>query len=105
MGIRFLCFALDRVDLTGSAGKMAMNVINSVAQFEWDLLIGRTQAGTARVRVQGKRPGRPASLTPDKRRNARNRIENGERISSIVSETKTSRQTIMCVRDHGLDQG
>jgi hypothetical protein len=39
IGIRVHCLALGGVDLTSSAGKMTMGVINSVAQFERDLLI------------------------------------------------------------------
>ena len=54
MGIRDHCLALGGTDLTSSAGRMTMNVINSVAQFERDLLIERTQAGMARSRAHGK---------------------------------------------------
>lgn len=42
MGIRIHCLALSGVDLTSSAGKVKMHVINAVAQFERDLLIDRT---------------------------------------------------------------
>ncbi len=101
MGIRVYCLALGGADLTSSAGRMTMNVINSVAQFERELLIERTQAGMARARAQGKKPGRPAALTPDQRQDVRDRIENGETISAIAREMKTSRQTIMRVRDQG----
>jgi putative DNA-invertase from lambdoid prophage Rac len=48
MGIKVHCLALGGVDLTSSAGKMTMGVINSVAQFERNLLIERTQSGLAR---------------------------------------------------------
>ncbi|MDE2759221.1 MAG: recombinase family protein [Paracoccaceae bacterium] len=54
MGIRVHCLALGGVDLTSSAGKMTMNVINAVAQFERSLLVERTQAGMARARAKGK---------------------------------------------------
>ena len=101
MGIRVHCLALGGADLTSSAGRMTMNVINSVAQFERDLLIERTHAGMVRARAQGKKPGRPAALTPDQRQAARDRIENGETISAIAREMKTSRQTIMRTRDQG----
>ena len=39
MGIRVHCLAPGGVDLTSSAGKMTINVINTVARFERDLLI------------------------------------------------------------------
>ena len=105
MGIRLHCLSLGGTDLTSSAGRMTMNVINSVAQFERNPLIERTQAGTARARAQEKRPGRPAVLTPDQRQVARNRIRNGETIPAILREMKTSRQTIMRVRDQGWSCG
>ena len=100
MGIRVHCLALGGVDLTSSAGKMTMNVINAVAQFERDLLIERTQAGLARAKAQGKALGRPAVLSEDQQRIVREKIENGETISAIARQFSTSRQTIMRVRDH-----
>jgi len=57
-GIRVHCLALGGVDLTSSAGKMTMQVIAAVAEFERDLLIERTQAGIIRAKAAGKRLGR-----------------------------------------------
>lgn len=99
MGIRVHCLALGGVDLTSSAGKMTMNVINAVAQFERDLLIERTQAGLARAKAEGKQLGRPAALSEDQQRIVREKLENGETISAIARHFGTSRQTIMRVRD------
>ena len=45
------------VDLTSSTGKLTMNVINAVAEFERDLLIERTQAGLSRAKAEGKTLG------------------------------------------------
>ncbi|MBK3916377.1 recombinase family protein [Pseudomonas stutzeri] len=47
-GIRVHCLALGGVDLTSAAGKMTMQVLGAVAEFERDLLIERTQAGCKR---------------------------------------------------------
>ena len=98
-GIRVHCLALGGVDLTSSAGKMTMNVINAVAQFERDLLIERTQAGLARAKAQGKQLGRPPALSSDQKQVVRNLIESGEPISAIARQMNTSRQTIMRIRD------
>lgn len=98
-GVRVHCLALGGVDLTSFAGKMTMNVINAVAQFERDLLSERTQAGLARAKAQGKPLGRPQALSSDQQQAVRVKIENGEAISAIACEFKTSRQTIMRVRD------
>jgi len=62
-GIKVHCLALGGVDLTSSAGKLTMGVINAVAQFERDLLVERTQSGLARARSQGKRLERPSILS------------------------------------------
>lgn len=99
LGIRVHCLALGGVDLTSSAGKLTMGVINAVAQFERDLLIERTQSGLARAKAQGKLLGRPAALTVDQQAQVRARIEQGETVSAIARDMGTSRQTIMRARD------
>ena len=50
LGVRVHCLALGGVDLASSTGKLTMNVINAVAEFERDLLVERTQAGLSRAR-------------------------------------------------------
>lgn len=99
LGIRVHCLALGGVDLTSSAGKLTMGVINAVAQFERDLLIERTQSGLARAKEQGKPLGRPAALTADQQAQVRERIAKGETVSAIARDMGTSRQTIMRARD------
>ena len=99
LGIRVHCLALGGVDLTSSAGKLTMGVINAVAQFERDLLIERTQSGLARAKAQGKPLGRPAALTADQQEHVRERIAAGETVSAIARDMGTSRQTIMRARD------
>lgn len=99
MGIRVHCLALGGVDLTSSAGKLTMGVINAVAQFERDLLIERTQSGLARAKAQGKPLGRPAALTSEQQAQVRGRIAKGETVSAIARDLGTSRQTIMRARD------
>jgi putative DNA-invertase from lambdoid prophage Rac len=58
-GVRVHCLALGGVDLTSAAGKMTMQVLGAVAEFERDLLIERTQQGLKRAKAEGKRLGRP----------------------------------------------
>ena len=66
LGVRVHCLALGGVDLTSAAGKMTMQVISAVAEFERDLLIERTQSGLARAKAQGKKLGRPAAVETQK---------------------------------------
>jgi putative DNA-invertase from lambdoid prophage Rac len=98
-GVRIHCLALGGVDLTSSTGKLTMNVINAGAEFERDLLIERTQAGLSRANAEGKTLGRPPSLTDDLHREVERRLREGVPVSALAREFKTSRQTIMRVRD------
>src|SRR3954454_1732771 len=98
-GVRVHCLALGGVDLTSSTGKLTMNVVNAVAEFERDLLIERTQAGLSRAKAEGKTLGRPPSLTDDQRKAVQRRLEKGATVSALAREFKTSRQTILRVRD------
>ena len=99
VGVRVHCLALGGVDLASSTGKLTMSVINAVAEFERDLLIERTQAGLRRARAEGKRLGRPASLTAEQRRGVLRRLGEGAAVSAVAREFETSRQTILRVRD------
>ena len=63
--IRLHCLAPCGVDLTSPAGKMTMQVISAVTEFERDLLIERTHAGFARAKTSGKRFGRPSALNDE----------------------------------------
>jgi putative DNA-invertase from lambdoid prophage Rac len=76
-----------------------MGVINAVAEFERDLLIERTQVGLARARAEGKAIGRPASLTPERRREAERLLRDGRGASAIARELKVSRATIRRVHE------
>lgn len=96
--IRVHCLALGGVDLTIAAGKMTMQVISAVAEFEKDLLIERTHSGLARTRAAGKRFGRPPALNQKLRQAALERLKAGVSISAIAREFGTSRQTIMRLR-------
>jgi len=99
LGVRVHCLALGGVDLTSSTGKLTMNVINAVAEFERDLLIERTQAGLSWAKAEGKTLGRPPSLTDDQRRAVEQRLDEGATVSAVAREFNTSRNTIMRVRD------
>ena len=99
IGVRVHCLALGGVDLTSSAGRMTMGVINAVAQFERDLLIERTQAGLERARAEGTTLGRPSILTPVQRDQVRARLAAGASVSALARQLGTSRMTVMRARD------
>jgi putative DNA-invertase from lambdoid prophage Rac len=97
-GVRVHCLALGGVDLTSPAGKMTMQVINAVAEFERDLLIERTYAGIKRAKAEGKSFGRPSALTVDQQAEVKQQIVSGVPIAQIAKTYETSRQTIMRIR-------
>lgn len=96
--IRVHCLALGGVDLTSPAGKMTMQVISAVAEFERDLLIERTHSGIARAKTAGKRFGRPPALNHEQHKLVVERLNAGHSVASVAREFKTSRQTIMRIR-------
>lgn len=99
IGVRVHCLALGGVDLTSSAGKMTMQVLAAVAEFERDLLIERTQQGLTRAKAEGKHCGRPAALTEEQQAEVLQRLQQGEAVAALARDFNTSRQTIMRIRE------
>lgn len=97
MQVRVHCLALGGVDLTSPAGKMTMAVIAAVAEFERDLLVERTQAGLSRAKAQGKRLGRPSTLTPQQQEAVRVRRRQGASLGLLAKEFGVSRSAIQRV--------
>jgi putative DNA-invertase from lambdoid prophage Rac len=95
--VRVHCLSLGGVDLTSAAGKMTMSVIAAVAEFERDLLVERTQAGLARAKAQGKKLGRPTSLSPEQQDAVRNRRKQGASLGVLAKEFGVSRSAIQRV--------
>ncbi|AOJ70293.1 MULTISPECIES: recombinase family protein [Burkholderia] len=98
-GIRVHCLALGGVDLTSAAGRMTMQVLNAVAEFERDLLIERTHAGIARAKAEGKALGRPSALSDEQRADVLRELDAGASVAALARQFGTSRQTIMRARD------
>jgi putative DNA-invertase from lambdoid prophage Rac len=99
MGVRVHCLALGGMDLTSPAGKMTMQVINAVAQFERDLLIERTHSGLTRAKAEGTVLGRPSALGADEQVAVRAALLSGATVAALARDYGTSRQTIMRARD------
>ena len=78
---------------------MTMGVINSVAQFERDLLIERTQSGLKRAKAAGEVFGRQTTLTAAQRVVVQQQLAAGASVSALAKRYDTSRQTIMRARD------
>jgi len=98
LGVKVHCIQLGGVDLTSPAGKMTMQVISAVAEFERDLLIERTHAGIKRARSEGKPFGRPSALDAAQQGAVAKQLAAGIPIAQIARDQKTSRQTVMRIR-------
>lgn len=98
IGVRVHCLALGGVDLTSAAGKLTMQIIAAVAEFELDLLIERTQAGIVRARAAGKKFGRKPALSPAKRARVVERLTAGETPTELARDYRTTRQTILRIK-------
>ena len=94
-GVRIHCLALGGADLTSPAGKMVMQVLAAVAEFELDLIRERTHAGLERAKAEGKRLGRPSALDVAGVTQARARKAAGDSISAIARDLKVSRATVL----------
>lgn len=98
-GVKVHCLALGGVDLTSAAGRMTMQVLAAVAEFERDLLIERTNAGIVRAKAAGKAFGRPPALSPQDQQRVKLKLAEGTPVAQIAKDFNTTRQTIMRVRD------
>lgn len=99
MGVRVHCLALGGVDLTSSAGRMTMQVLCAVAEFERDLLIERTTAGLTRAKAEGKTLGRPSALNDSQQAHVLQRLRQGETVYALAKEFRVARRSIMRIRD------
>ncbi len=95
LGVRVHCLALGGVDLTSPAGKMTMQVLAAVAEFELDLIRERTAAGLSRAKGAGKKLGRPSALSADQARQVREQLAAGSAsVSSLARALNVGRATI-----------
>ncbi len=49
----------ENIDTTTSTGKLMFHIIGAMAEFEWDVISERTQAGLDAASSRGRRGGRP----------------------------------------------
>jgi putative DNA-invertase from lambdoid prophage Rac len=105
MGVRVHCLALGGVDLTSAAGRMTMQVLAAVAEFERDLLIERTQAGLCRAKAEGKALGRPSALSAKDQQAIRLRRAEGASLGVLAKEYGVSRAAIQRVEKRAAEPG
>lgn len=75
----------ERFDFSTATGKLVLNMLGVVADFERNLTIERTRAGLAAARARGVKFGTETKMTPEKIEAIRQRILNGEKAKDAVA--------------------
>jgi DNA invertase Pin-like site-specific DNA recombinase len=81
-------------DTTTPHGRLMLTVLAGLAEFERELIRARTGEGRARAKREGRSMGRPHKLTPHQQREARERRDAGESLSSIARSYNVHHATI-----------
>lgn len=85
----------ESIDTTTTGGILVFNIFASLAQFEGDLIVERTNAGLVAARARGRRGGRPRKLTPGKIKKIRELYDQGNlSVGQIGKLYGVSRTTI-----------
>ena len=63
LGVEFVSLN-EGIDATTPAGRLQLNILGSIAQFERERIAERVKAGLERARKQGKKLGRPRKGNP-----------------------------------------
>jgi len=82
------------LDTTSAHGKLLLNILGSIAEFERELIKSRTSEGRARAKLRGVRFGRKPALTEFQRSEAIARRANGETLMDIARSMNVSHSTI-----------
>ncbi len=91
-----MVFLDQNIDLSSPMGKMLFQILGSVAEFERNLIVERTQEGRVRAMLHGTRSGKPmhGPLKDLPEKTIIQRYRNGESIKSLASEYRVSPNTI-----------
>lgn len=82
-------------DTTTAGGRLLFNITGSLAEFERDLIVERTQAGLAAARARGRHGGRRTVMTPEKMKLAREMYDTHEySVETIAQTIGVSRMTV-----------
>lgn len=93
-GALFRSLADPWADTTTPHGRLMLTVLGGLAEFERELIRARTSEGRERARREGRKMGRPHKLTPHQQREARERRDAGESLSSIARSYNVHHATI-----------
>jgi DNA invertase Pin-like site-specific DNA recombinase len=105
-GVHFMT-AEDGLSTKGSTGKLVLNILGSIAQFERDLILERTWAGLAAARTRGQRLGPPLKWSAPMAAKAHRLMEkDGLNANDTAKVLGVSRRTLFrglkAARDHDV---
>jgi DNA invertase Pin-like site-specific DNA recombinase len=85
----------ENIDTTTSGGKLIFHIFGALAEFERNLIRGRTNAGLMAARQRGRIGGRPKALTPRQRSIAQSLYNDPSNpIAEICRTLKISKVTL-----------
>lgn len=87
--------ALDvQLDSSTASGRLMVNMLLTLADWERDLLRERTREGVARARAAGRTPGPKPKLDAEQIEAVRAAVKGGQSVSSVARSFGVSRPTI-----------
>ena len=92
-------------DTTTPHGRLMLTVLGGLAEFERELILARTSDSRSRAMAKGVKFGRPPSLKPHQRREAIQRLTNGEVQADVARSYGVSRTTISRLAPGPFDVG
>jgi DNA invertase Pin-like site-specific DNA recombinase len=75
----------EHVDTTGPAGRMLMQVLGAFAEFERAMIRERTRAGLDTARAEGRKGGRPSTLSAAQRREVAEAVLSGRKTAAQMA--------------------
>ncbi|PVC88536.1 DNA invertase [Streptomyces sp. CS090A] len=94
IGFKVLTGALASIDPNTPDGRLMLQVVGAMAEFERSLIKERTRAGLDAARAQGRTGGRPAVMDADRLAAAKARRAKGESVTAIAKGIGVSRATL-----------
>ncbi|MDW4911043.1 recombinase family protein [Streptomyces sp. ADMS] len=85
---------MANIDPGTADGRLMLQVVGAMAEFERSLIKERTRAGLEAAKVQGRTGGRPSVVDEDVLTVARARKAKGESVSAIAKALGVSRATL-----------
>ncbi|WNI31332.1 recombinase family protein [Streptomyces sp. ITFR-6] len=94
VGFRVLTGTLASIDPNTPDGRLMLQVVGAMAEFERNLIKDRTRAGLDAARAQGRTGGRPVVMDADKLAAAKARRAKGESATAVAKALGVSRATL-----------